>query len=144
MDEPDDLDAKKVERCYILLEQLRYKLKRENYNDTPFSEKDIEYITNILENFKKYDCFSQLNKTIILKDFQEMFDVLNSWLTTSTYKYGYHDYPASSLPVCAFKVFSGAQLKDFIQQKEVADLQINYNQPDVIDNLKCKDTLTAS
>ncbi len=50
--------------------------------------------------------------------------------------YGYQDYPASDPPVCAFKVCSGAQLKDFIQQKEVTNLQIYYNQPDVIDNLK--------
>ena len=50
--------------------------------------------------------------------------------------YGYQDYPASDPPVCAFKVRSGAQLKDFIQRKEVTDLQIYYNQPDVIDNLK--------
>ena len=28
--------------------------------------------------------------------------------------YGYQDYPASDPPVCAFKVHSGAQLKDFI------------------------------
>jgi hypothetical protein len=50
--------------------------------------------------------------------------------------YGYQDYPASDPPVCAFKVRSGAQLKDFIQRKEVTDLQIYYNRPDVIDNLK--------
>ena len=50
--------------------------------------------------------------------------------------YGYQDYPASDPPVCAFKVCSGAQLKDFIQKKEVTDLQIYYNQPDVIDVLK--------
>jgi len=30
--------------------------------------------------------------------------------------YGYQDYPASYSPVCAFKVRSGAQLKDFIQR----------------------------
>jgi hypothetical protein len=29
--------------------------------------------------------------------------------------YGYQDYPAPEPPVCAFKVCSGAQLKDFIQ-----------------------------
>jgi hypothetical protein len=29
--------------------------------------------------------------------------------------YGCQDYPAPELPVCAFKVCSGAQLKDFIQ-----------------------------
>ncbi len=50
--------------------------------------------------------------------------------------YGYQDYPASDPPVCAFKVCIGAQLKDFIQRKEVTDLQIYYNQPDVIDSLK--------
>jgi len=50
--------------------------------------------------------------------------------------YGYQDYPASDPPVCAFKVCSGAQLKDLIQQKEVTNLQIYYNQPDVIDVLK--------
>ncbi len=50
--------------------------------------------------------------------------------------YGYQDYLASDLPVCAFKVCSRGQLKDFIQQKEVTNLQTYYNQPDVIDNLK--------
>ncbi len=29
--------------------------------------------------------------------------------------YGYQDYPALELPVCAFKVCSGAQLNDFIK-----------------------------
>jgi hypothetical protein len=29
--------------------------------------------------------------------------------------YGYQDYPAPELPVCAFKVRSRAQLNDFIQ-----------------------------
>jgi hypothetical protein len=29
--------------------------------------------------------------------------------------YGFQDYPAPELPVCVFKVCSGAQLKDFIQ-----------------------------
>jgi hypothetical protein len=29
--------------------------------------------------------------------------------------YGYQDYLAPELPVCAFKVCSGAQLKDFMQ-----------------------------
>ncbi len=38
--------------------------------------------------------------------------------------YGYQDYPAPKLPVCAFKVCSGAQLKDFIQGCKVSDLQI--------------------
>jgi hypothetical protein len=42
-------------------------------------------------------------------------------------QYGYQDYYASDPPVCAFKVCSGAQLKDFIKQKEVTDLQIFYN-----------------
>ena len=43
--------------------------------------------------------------------------------------YGYHDYPAPLPPVCAFKVCSGAQLKDFIRRGEVTELQINYNRP---------------
>jgi hypothetical protein len=33
--------------------------------------------------------------------------------------YGYQDYPAPEPPVCAFKVCSGAQSNDFIQQCEV-------------------------
>jgi hypothetical protein len=41
--------------------------------------------------------------------------------------YGYQDYPASEPPVCAFKVHTGAQLKDFINQCEVTDLQISYS-----------------
>ena len=43
--------------------------------------------------------------------------------------YGYQDYPAPLPPVCAFKVRSGAQLKDFIQRGDVTDLQIYYNRP---------------
>jgi hypothetical protein len=38
--------------------------------------------------------------------------------------YGYQEYPAPSSPVCAFKVCSGAQLKDFIQRGEVTELKI--------------------
>jgi hypothetical protein len=36
--------------------------------------------------------------------------------------YGYQDYPAPSPPVCAFKVRSGAQLKDCIQRGEVTEM----------------------
>ena len=50
--------------------------------------------------------------------------------------YGYQDYPAPSPPVCAFKVRSGAQLKDFIQRGEVTELQIYYNRPAALDALK--------
>jgi hypothetical protein len=50
--------------------------------------------------------------------------------------YGYQDYPAPVPPVCAFKVRSGAQLKDFIQRGEVTELQIYYNRPPVLDALK--------
>jgi hypothetical protein len=55
--------------------------------------------------------------------------------------YGYQDYPAPELPVCAFKVCSGAQSKDFIQQCKVTDLQIYYNCPAEIDALKYTDFL---
>ncbi len=55
--------------------------------------------------------------------------------------YGYQDYPAPEPPVCAFKVCSGAQLKDFIQQCKVTDLQINYNRPAKLDALKYTDFL---
>jgi len=50
--------------------------------------------------------------------------------------YGYQDYPAPLPPVCAFKVRSGAQLKDFIRRGEVTELQIYYNRPAVLDALK--------
>ena len=50
--------------------------------------------------------------------------------------YEYQDYPAPQPPVCAFKVHSGAQLKDFIQRGEVTDLQIYYNRPTALDAMK--------
>ncbi len=56
--------------------------------------------------------------------------------------YGYQDYPASELPVYVFKVCSGAQLKDFIQQCKVTDLQIYYSHPAELDALKNTDFLT--
>jgi uncharacterized protein YacL (UPF0231 family) len=49
--------------------------------------------------------------------------------------YGYQDYPASEPAVCAFKVRTGPQLRDFIQRKEVTDLQIYYNRPNVLESL---------
>ncbi len=55
--------------------------------------------------------------------------------------YGYQDYPASEPPVCAFEVSSGAQLKDFIQQCKVTDLQIYYNSPAELDALRYTDFL---
>ncbi len=56
--------------------------------------------------------------------------------------YEYQDYPAPEPPVCVFKVCSGAQLKDFIQQCKVTDLQIYYNRPAELDALKYTDFLT--
>jgi hypothetical protein len=56
--------------------------------------------------------------------------------------YGYQDYPALEPPVCAFKVCSGAQLKDLIQLFKVTDLQIYYNRPAELDALKYTDFLT--
>ena len=50
--------------------------------------------------------------------------------------YGYQDYPAPELPVCAFKVRSGAQLNNFIQQYKVTDLQIYYNCQAELDGFK--------
>jgi hypothetical protein len=49
---------------------------------------------------------------------------------------GYQDYPASEPPVCAFKVCTGAQLKDFINQWEVTNLQIYYSRPASLKDLK--------
>jgi hypothetical protein len=56
--------------------------------------------------------------------------------------YAYQDYPAPEPPVCAFKVCSGAQLKDFIQRCEVTVLQIYYNRPAELDSLKYTDFWT--
>ena len=53
--------------------------------------------------------------------------------------YGYQDYPAPELPVCTFKVRSGAQLNDFIQQWDVTYLQIYYNHLAELDALKYTD-----
>ncbi len=53
--------------------------------------------------------------------------------------YGYQYYPAPELPVCAFKVCSGAQLKDFIQRYKVTDLQIYYNRLAELDAFKYTD-----
>jgi hypothetical protein len=50
--------------------------------------------------------------------------------------YRYQDYPAPQPPVCAFKVRSGAQLKDFIQRGEVTELHIYYNRPAALEALK--------
>jgi hypothetical protein len=55
--------------------------------------------------------------------------------------YGYQDYPALEPPVCAFKVRSGVQLKDFIQQGKVTELQIYYDRPGKLDALECTDFL---
>jgi hypothetical protein len=55
--------------------------------------------------------------------------------------YGNQDYPAPDPPVCAFKVCSGAQLNDFIQQCKVTDLQIYYSCPAELDSLKYTDFL---
>jgi hypothetical protein len=55
--------------------------------------------------------------------------------------YGYQDYPAPDPPVCAFKVCTGAQLKDFIDQGDVTDLQTYFHQPEVLDSLKYTDFL---
>ncbi len=49
--------------------------------------------------------------------------------------YRYQDYPAPLPPVCAFKVCSGAQFKDFIQRGEVTELQIYYNRPAALEAL---------
>ncbi len=50
--------------------------------------------------------------------------------------YGYQDYPALEPAVCAFKVRTGAQLKDFIQQNKVTDLQVYYNPPGELEYLR--------
>ena len=42
---------------------------------------------------------------------------------------GYQDYPASEPAVCAFKVRSKEQLKQFYNQNEVTDLNIYYHRP---------------
>ena len=50
--------------------------------------------------------------------------------------YGYQDYPAPEPAVCAFKVQTGAQLKDFIQRNKVTALQICYNHPGELESLR--------
>ncbi len=50
--------------------------------------------------------------------------------------YGYQDYPAPDLPVCAFKVHTGDQSDNFKRQGDVTDSQIYYNRPEVLDGLK--------
>ncbi len=50
--------------------------------------------------------------------------------------YGYQAYPAPELAVCAFKVQTGAQLKDFIQRNKVTDLQVYYNCPGELESLR--------
>ncbi len=55
--------------------------------------------------------------------------------------YGYQDSAAPEPPVCAFKVCSGARLKDFIQRCKVTDLQIHYYRPAELDALKYTDFL---
>jgi hypothetical protein len=55
--------------------------------------------------------------------------------------YRYQDYPAPELPLCAFKVRSGAQLKNFMQLCKVTDLQIYYNCPPELDALNYTDFL---
>ena len=50
--------------------------------------------------------------------------------------YGYQDYPAPDPPVCTIKVRTKAQLDDFESRGEVTDLQIYYNRPNVLNNLK--------
>jgi hypothetical protein len=55
--------------------------------------------------------------------------------------YGYQDYPAPKPAVCAFKVQTGAQLKDFIQQNKVTDLQVYYNCPGELESLRYTEVL---
>ena len=50
--------------------------------------------------------------------------------------YGYQDYPAPEPPVCTFKVRTKAQLDDFEMRNEITDLQIYYNQPVALHDLK--------
>jgi hypothetical protein len=50
--------------------------------------------------------------------------------------YGYQDYSASEPPVCAFKVRTGAQLKDFINRCKVTDLQIYFSRQESLKDLK--------
>ncbi len=50
--------------------------------------------------------------------------------------YGYQDYSAPEPAVCAYKVQTGAQWKDFIQQNEVTDLQVYYNRPGELESLR--------
>ena len=50
--------------------------------------------------------------------------------------YGYQDYLALEPAVCAFKVQTGAQSKDFIQRNKVTDLQVYYNHPGELESLR--------
>ncbi len=65
-----------------------------------------------------------------------MYGRIMSFMSAVWRLYGYQDYPASEPPVCAFKVSTGAQLKDFINRCEVTDLQIYYSQPASLKDLK--------
>ena len=50
--------------------------------------------------------------------------------------YGYQDYPAPEPPVCTFKVCTKAQLDNFEMRNEITDLQIYYNRPAALHDLK--------
>jgi hypothetical protein len=53
--------------------------------------------------------------------------------------YGYQDYPAPHSPVFTIKVRNKAQLAEFEARQEATDLQIYYNQPQVLNRLKFAD-----
>jgi hypothetical protein len=65
-----------------------------------------------------------------------MYGRIMSSMSAVWHLYGYQDYPATESPDCAFKVCTGAQLKDFINQCKVTDLQIYYSQPASLKDLK--------
>jgi hypothetical protein len=65
-----------------------------------------------------------------------MYGRIMSSMSAVWHLYGYQDYPASEPPVCAFKICTGAQLKDFINRCKVTDLQIYYSQQESLKDLK--------
>jgi hypothetical protein len=65
-----------------------------------------------------------------------MYGRIMSFMSAVLHLHGYQDYPVSEPPVCAFKVCTGAQLKDFINQCKVTDLQIYYSRAASLKDLK--------
>ncbi len=50
--------------------------------------------------------------------------------------YGYHDYPASILAVCSFKVQTPEQMDFIVRSGKILDLKVYYNRPSELENFK--------